>query len=85
MFDVNQTFYTKDDVIGEFEPLELHDKDFEKVEEGVDVEINKTTISQSVTPVNVFMQDICMRNCLKKSRKILLGSSWPSLREHGTA
>ena len=54
MFDVNHTFYTEDDDIGEVEPLELHDEDFEKVEEGVDVEINKTTISQSVKLVNMF-------------------------------
>ena len=52
--------------MGKVEPLELHGEDFEKVEEEVDVEMNKTTMSQSVTPVNPFiMQDICMRNCLK--------------------
>ena len=63
MFDVNHTLYTEDDEIGDIEPLELHDEDFRKVEEGVDVEINKTTMSQSVKLV--IMQDICMRNCLK--------------------
>ena len=44
MFDVNHTLYTKDDEMGEVEPIELHDEDFEKVEEGVDVEIDKTAI-----------------------------------------
>ena len=48
-------FYTKDDEMGEVEPLELHDKDFEKVEEEVDVEMNKTTMSQSVKLVNMFI------------------------------
>ena len=41
--------------MGEFEPQELHDKDFEKVEEGVDVEMNETTKSQSVKLVNMFI------------------------------
>ena len=50
--------YTKDDEIGEFETLVLHDKDFEKVEEEVDVEMNKTAMSLSVMLVNVFMLDM---------------------------
>ena len=43
-----------DDEIGEVEPFVLHDKDFRKEEEGVDVEINETTMSQSVKLVNMF-------------------------------
>ena len=51
--------------MGEVEPLELHDEDFKKVEEGVNVEIDKAAISQSVTLVNPLIQDMqCMRNCL---------------------
>ena len=36
--DANQTLYTEDDEMGEVDPLELHDEDFKKVEEGVDVD-----------------------------------------------
>ena len=43
---------------------------FEKVEEGVDVEIDKAAISQSVMLVNPLIQDM---HVLYKSRKILFG------------
>ena len=67
--DVSHTLYTKDDEMGEVEPLELHGEDFEKVEEGVDVEIDKAAIGQSML-VNPLIQDM---HALYKSRKILFG------------
>ena len=69
--DVSHTLYNKDDEMEEVEPLELHDEDIEKVEEGVDVEIDKAAISQSVTPVNPFMLDMLQLKLSKINYKSL--------------
>ena len=52
--DIDRSLYTEDDMEGE--PQELHDGDFEDVAD--DEELNKTQRSQSITPVNPFMQDM---------------------------
>ena len=54
--DLDRSLYTEGDDMEGVEPLELRDGDFEDVEE--DEELSKTTRSQSITPVNPFMQDM---------------------------
>ena len=51
--DLDRSLYTEGDDMEGIEPL---DGDFEDVEE--DEELSKTTRSQSITPVNPFMQDM---------------------------